>query len=112
MPRRSNSRLLGKPHLLVHDIYLVPYQYKLTWASILADLSYRPTHEQRQEIIRQLNSSVEQAKNAVRKARTEGMNALGGRSEPGSDEVEKLASEYGSALGELMDQAKKEFEKV
>jgi len=40
------------------------------------------------------------------------MNSLGGRGEEGSDDVQKLANEFGGALDQLASQAKKEFEKA
>lgn len=76
------------------------------------DADFRPTHEQRQELLKQIGVTVETAKNQVRHARTDGMNSLGGRGETGSDEVQKLANDFGGNLDQLLTQAKKEFEKV
>ncbi|ORX33728.1 ribosome recycling factor domain-containing protein [Kockovaella imperatae] len=72
----------------------------------------RPTHEQRQEILRQLAQIIETAKNQVRKARSDGINNLGGRKEPGADDVEKLANDFGGQLTDSLNAAKKAFEKV
>lgn len=72
----------------------------------------RPTHDQRQELLKHIAANIETAKNQVRHARTDGMNSLGGRGEEGSDDVQKLANEFGGALDQLASQAKKEFEKA
>ena len=72
----------------------------------------RPTHDQRQEIIKNLGQTIESAKNQVRRARSDGMNSLGGRGEVGTDDVQKLADLYGGELDKVIAQAKKEFEKV
>ncbi|CAD6588752.1 MAG: hypothetical protein TREMPRED_005149 [Tremellales sp. Tagirdzhanova-0007] len=71
----------------------------------------RPTHEQRIALLKQLGSNVENAKNQVRVARQEGMNLLGGRGNVGTEDVQKLANEYGGQLDEVLAQAKKEFDK-
>ena len=39
------------------------------------------------------------------------MNALGGRGSEGSEEVQKLANDFGGELDEVLVQAKKEFDK-
>ena len=74
-------------------------------------MSTRPTHEQRIALLKQLGSNVENAKNQVRVARQEGMNLLGGRGNVGTEDVQKLANEYGGQLDEVLAQAKKEFDK-
>lgn len=81
-------------------------------ARIEVELNCRPSHDQRQEMLKQMSATVEQAKTQVRAGRTEGMNSLGGRGEDGSDDVQKLASDFGGQLDQLLVQAKKEFEKV
>lgn len=75
-------------------------------------LTYRPSHDQRQEMLKQMGQTVETAKGQVRAGRTDGMNSLGGRGEEGSDEVQKLANDFGGQLDQLLAQAKKEFEKA
>lgn len=39
------------------------------------------------------------------------MSALGGRGSEGTEDVQKLANDFGGELDELLDQAKKEFDK-
>jgi len=39
------------------------------------------------------------------------MSSLGGRGSDGSEEVQKLATDFGGELDEVLAQAKKEFEK-
>ncbi len=71
----------------------------------------RPSHDQRIAILKQLGSNVENAKNQVRVARQEGMSTLGGRGSEGTEDVQKLANDFGGELDELWVQAKKEFDK-
>ena len=44
-------------------------------------------------------------------ARQDGMNLIGGRGNVGSEDVQKLANEYGGQLDEVLAQAKKEFDR-
>lgn len=71
----------------------------------------RPTSEIRTSILKNLHDTVETAKNQVRVARTEGLKALGGRGEEGTDEVQKLADAATADLEKNMATAKKELEK-
>ncbi|GMK59021.1 hypothetical protein CspeluHIS016_0700360 [Cutaneotrichosporon spelunceum] len=71
----------------------------------------RPTSEVRQSILKSLHETVESAKNQVRVARSEGLKALGGRGEDGTDDVQKLADAATSELEKNMQTAKKELEK-
>ena len=72
----------------------------------------RPTFEQRAEILKQLAQTVETAKSQVRKARTDGLNTLGGKGEPGADDVDKIHTEFKVQLEETLAAAKRAFEKV
>ncbi|CAK9785718.1 ribosome recycling factor [Cutaneotrichosporon oleaginosum] len=71
----------------------------------------RPTSEVRQSILKNLHETIEAAKNQVRVARTEGLKALGGRGEDGTDDVQKLADAATAELEKSMATAKKELEK-
>ncbi len=71
----------------------------------------RPTSEVRQSILKNLHETIEAAKNQVRVARTEGLKALGGRGEDGTDDVQKLADAATGELEKSMQTAKKELEK-
>lgn len=67
--------------------------------------------EQRTQILKNLNATVEGAKQQVRTARADGLKLVGGKTAQGADDVQDLANEYGKQLDDLLGQAKKEFEK-
>lgn len=87
------------------------YNVKRLSVMLTRTLSPRPTVEQRSEILKQLNASIESAKNQVRTARTEGFKLVGGKDAQGGDNVQKLANDYGGELDGLLGSAKKELDK-
>lgn len=60
-------------------------------------------------MIKSIGANIETAKNQVRKARTDGLNSLGGKGEPGTDDVQKLADKFGGMLDDSLSQLKKEL---
>ena len=60
-------------------------------------------------MIKSIGANIETAKNLVRKARTDGLSSLGGKGEPGTDDVQKLADKFGGMLDDSLSQLKKEL---
>ena len=48
----------------------------------------------------------------MRAARTDGLNAVGGKGEDGADDVDKLSKTFVTELDEVVAKAKKEFAKA
>lgn len=61
--------------------------------------------------MRNLNTTIEGAKQQVRTARADGLKLVGGKTAQGADGVQDLANDYGKQLDDLLAQAKKEFDK-
>jgi ribosome recycling factor len=72
----------------------------------------RPTAEQRAQILRNLSTTIESAKQQLRTARSEGMKALGGRGAGGTEDVQEMADGFGGELDGVLSKARKEFEKA
>jgi ribosome recycling factor len=67
--------------------------------------------EMRTHILRDLNKTIEGAKNQVRTARADGLKLMGGKTAQGAEDVQDLANDFGKQLDDLLAQAKKELEK-
>lgn len=72
----------------------------------------KPDATVRTEIARSLTSTVEDAKNQMRQARTDGIKALGGKNEPGADEVQSALEANSHEIDKQLQTAKKELEKA
>lgn len=62
-------------------------------------------------MLKQLLADIENAKNQVRMARTDGVKALGGPKDAKSDGVQKLGDTFGGKLDDLAKKVKQEFAK-
>ena len=99
---------LEDPHCQVCTVHI-------TNSCVLIVCEFRPTHEVRQDTLRQLAAQTETAKNSVRKARQDGLKHLGKRGEkdlPGMDQVKKLTERYSAELEDAIGQARREIEKA
>ncbi|TXT07144.1 hypothetical protein VHUM_03314 [Vanrija humicola] len=72
----------------------------------------KPSGEVRTSILKSIHETVEAAKNQIRVARTDGLKALGGRGEDGTDDVQEIVDKATGELDKLVVTAKKELEKA
>ncbi|KAL1405479.1 hypothetical protein Q8F55_009111 [Vanrija albida] len=72
----------------------------------------KPSGEVRTKILKTIAETVETAKNQIRVARTDGLKALGGRGEDGTDDVQKVVDKATADLDKLVATAKTELEKA
>lgn len=126
MPLKSVASVTVKQNTLYVDVWDADYIKAVSSAIHSANLPgmspqqdgnsvripvSRPTSEVRTSILKNLHETIEAAKNQVRVSRTEGLKALGGRGEEGTDDIQKLADNATAELEKNMQTAKKELEK-
>lgn len=72
----------------------------------------RPDTNVRNEIARSLGGTVEDAKNQMRQARSDGIKSLGGKNAEGADEIQSALESKSKEIDEALKTAKKELEKA
>ncbi|WOO85529.1 Ribosome-recycling factor [Vanrija pseudolonga] len=72
----------------------------------------KPSGEVRTQIAKSFGETAEAAKTQIRVARTDGLKALGGRGEEGTDDIQEIVDKATAELDKLVVTAKKELEKA